>query len=285
MKLNEKGKTTIMDKLADIPEQYIYAILAVILIVPLIKPIGLPIPITGDTIKFFDAINALEPGDTVFFAYDALSMTWMEQGLGTMIVMKHLLLKPGIRVVGASSSNQGPPFWEECMNSIGGISSYGKEYGKDVVYLGYLAGGETMEAAIARDIANTVNVDSYGNPLSELDLMSEVNSVDDFALMVCLSSGWSFGGWMDQWVVPYGIGEYVIPLAGVASDIWPLMEAGLIESMIAGSRGAAEYEILLKSPGRAAAGMDAQSLGHIYVAILIIVGNVAYFATRLKGED
>jgi hypothetical protein len=42
----------------------------------------------------------------------------------------------------------------------------------------------------------------------------------------------------------------------------------------------AEYEILLEKPGLAVAGVDAVSTSHVYVTLLVIVGNLAYFMTR-----
>jgi hypothetical protein len=60
----------------------------------------------------------------------------------------------------------------------------------------------------------------------------------------------------------------------------PYIQSDQIASIINGARGAAEYELLRSEPGRAVAGMDAQSIGHIYVALLIIVGNIAFQLTK-----
>lgn len=271
---------SLMEKLANLPEQYVYLGLAIILTVPLLSPFGLPIPITDETQKFYNAIDALQPGDTVFYAFDAGSMTWMEQGLGAKVVLKHLLMKPGVRIVGATIGAEGPMFWENALDELN-PSQYGKEYGRDIVWLGFFSGTETACAALAKDMKTaTGGVDAYGTSLSTLPLMSEVNSVNDCTLLVVLSYGGTWANWMNQWQMPYGIQEYVIPLAGVVAEMRPNINAGQIQSIINGSRGAAEYEILLQEPGRAAAGMDAQSLGHIYVALLILIGNIAYFGTK-----
>ena len=274
-------KKSIMDILANIPEQYVYLFLAIIIIAPLLRPIGLPIPITTETNLFYKAVDELQPGDTVFYAFDAGSMTWMEQGLGATIVLRHILMKPGVRIVGATIGAEGPMFWDTTIAKLGGYSSFGKEYGKDVVWLGFFSGGETATSALGRDIRSATNgVDAYGATFETLQLMSEVNQATDFKILVVLSYGGTWSTWMNQWQMPYGIKEYVIPLAGVVADMRPNIRAGQIQSIINGARGAAEYELLLHQPGRAAAGMDAQSLGHIYVGILIIVGNLAYLTTR-----
>ena len=50
-------------------------------------------------------------------------------------------------------------------------------------------------------------------------------------------------------------------------------------------KGAAEYERLIDTVGDARRGMDAQSLVHLIVALLVILGNVALFVARRAGED
>ena len=273
-------KQNVWQKLGNIPEQYIYLGLAVVLVFPLLNPIGLPIPISTQSTTFYNAIDNLEPGDVVFFAFDAGSMTWMEQGLGAEVVMEHILSKPGVKIVGATIGPEGPMFWEQTINKFD-PSGYDKEYGVDIVWLGFFAGGETSSAALAKDIKEaTAGVDYYGNNLDDLPLMEQVNNAEDFELLVVLSWGGTWEWWMNQWQMPYGIKEYVIPLAGVVAAMEPYIQSGQVQAIINGARGAAEYELLKKEPGRAVAGMDAQSIGHIYVALLIIVGNVGALIGR-----
>ncbi len=65
-------------------------------------------------------------------------------------------------------------------------------------------------------------------------------------------------------------------------EIMPNLQAGQIVGIVAGMRGAAEYEIMVGKPGTAVAGMDAQSFAHVLIMLLIIVGNVGYILTRKK---
>jgi len=46
--------------------------------------------------------------------------------------------------------------------------------------------------------------------------------------------------------------------------------------MLSGLRGAAEYEKLINAPGIATKLMDAQSLAHLLIITLIVLGNVAF---------
>jgi hypothetical protein len=53
-------------------------------------------------------------------------------------------------------------------------------------------------------------------------------------------------------------------------------------TLVGGLRGAAEYESLIGREGGGSRGMLAQSTAHIYVLVLIALGNVVYFRTRRK---
>jgi hypothetical protein len=54
--------------------------------------------------------------------------------------------------------------------------------------------------------------------------------------------------------------------------------------MLVDIKSAAEYELLVKSPGTAIAGMDLQTAVHIYFFFLIALGNIAWFISRPKEE-
>ncbi len=76
-----------------------------------------------------------------------------------------------------------------------------------------------------------------------------------------------------------------------AADVYPYVETGQVIGLLAGMKGAAEYEILVQSNGysekkrTAVQGMDAQSLGHLFIMIFIIIGNVGYFFSRRRSNS
>jgi hypothetical protein len=41
--------------------------------------------------------------------------------------------------------------------------------------------------------------------------------------------------------------------------------------------------LLVDRPGRATAGMDAQSLAHVVILVFIVLGNVAYLTRKNRG--
>ena len=63
------------------------------------------------------------------------------------------------------------------------------------------------------------------------------------------------------------------------------LRAGQIKGMLCGLPGAAEYEILLNRPGKTVKLMDAQSMGHLWIIVLVILGNIAYYAKVKSGNS
>lgn len=272
---------SLLKKILNIPDRYIYIALLIALVFPLLRPLGLPISVSDTTRTYFEGIDALEPGTIVFVAHDAHPATEMELGLSSHAVLNHLFKKEGLRIVTVSLSTGGPMFWEKTLEEVGALDKYRNGYGDDYVYLGYLAGGETAIAALTVGIDKaTGGVDFYGTDLSDLKLMQEVNEASDFDILINVDApgDWPLM-WMRQWAVPFETPYYVNPLGGVAASLWPFIEAGQIQAMLVGAKGAAEYELLSKSPGRAIAGMDAQSVGQLYLLGLVIVTNIAYVLT------
>ena len=81
------------------------------------------------------------------------------------------------------------------------------------------------------------------------------------------------------------------------TDIIPYVENDQIKGILSGMPGAAEYEQLVMNAlesrgfpiaaGKASVNMAAQSITHIVIVVLIILGNITYYITRKsvkKGE-
>jgi len=68
----------------------------------------------------------------------------------------------------------------------------------------------------------------------------------------------------------------------MATSFFPFLNSGQMVGMVAGLKGAAEYEKLIEIPGRAARGMDAQSIAHLVMIGFIVLGNIAYFMGRRR---
>jgi hypothetical protein len=84
---------------------------------------------------------------------------------------------------------------------------------------------------------------------------------------------------------------YKTPVSGgvtavSAPSIMPYVnEQKQLTGLLGGMKAAAEYEALIKIPGSATQGMDAQSLAHLIIIILILIGNINYFYNRKIQEE
>ena len=123
--------------------------------------------------------------------------------------------------------------------------------------------------------------DNDGAETASIPLMKNLEKLADFDLVVSLSAG---DPGIETWIA-YGSDKYHFKMTGgtTAVNVGSMaqyVQAGQMTGLIGAMRGAAEYEMLIDKRGDAAAGMDAISLGHYLIVALVILGNIAYFATR-----
>ncbi len=157
----------------------------------------------------------------------------------------------------------------------------GKVYGTDFVNMGFLAGGETALAAYARNVKAAFPTDWRGNNTAQLPILQRIDDMSDVDLYVFFTDD-SAEAWVRQ------ISQYRIPIiAGLitvtAPQAQPFLQSKQLAGLLAGLRGAAEYENLMQKPGAASAGMDAQSMGHLLLILFILLGNISYFIKKSRG--
>lgn len=93
----------------------------------------------------------------------------------------------------------------------------------------------------------------------------------------------------DNDIVTYWISivnaQYGTPVAsGVtavsAPKYYAFVGSGQMTGLLGGMKGAAEYEILVEERGLAEKGMGMQSLVHLVIILMVILGNLAFFLGR-----
>lgn len=278
---------TLSDKILNIPEKYIYVVLAIVLIFPLFNPLGLPITIEDITHTYYEGIEALPPGTKVLAPHDASTGTEMEIGLSSHIVIKHLFRKEGLKIVFVCISSAGPPIFIQTLKEEGLWDQFMDGYGTQYVYLPFIAGQEAAAASLSASLsAATGGVDYFGTKFEDLPLMQEVDSGADFDVVVATDEHSLLAVfWMNQVAIPNNIPIYCNPLAAVGSTYWPYIDAGQMTAMLVGAKGAAGYEILMGDPGPAAANMDVQTFVHTYLIILVVGSNIVLGLKKLRGSD
>ncbi|MGI6162838.1 MAG: hypothetical protein ACOYEQ_02790 [Bacillota bacterium] len=269
---------SLWENLLNIDRRWIYLTLFIVVSFPLLMPIGLPLTVTRETIKVHSYIEKLEPDSVVVLSFDYSPSSYAEQHPQAVAIMNHLMRVPGVKVICVAFWEQGPIMCEELLDSL---DTYGKKYGEDYVHLGFVAGGETAMSAFANDIHKTFPVDYRKNPINEIPMMDNIRTAKDIDLLVSIAAG-SPGvpEFIRQIQGPYGV-PFAAGLVAISVPItMPYVQSQQMIGLLAGLRGAAEYEQLIDMKATATIGMDAISLSHVVVMVFIVIANLSYFAGK-----
>ncbi len=270
----------VLRNLERLDTRLVYLLVAVSIIVPLIRPIGLPLTISAETKQVFERIDRLPDGAKVLLGYDYMSGGLAELDAGVKAILQHLADK-NAKVVTIASTTEGPMFAEQTLPVY---AANDKIYGTDYVNLGYLAGGESGLSAFCRDVGQVFKTDFKGTGIADIPLMKSIKTVKDFDLAISFNIGPSDGANTAVWVRIVRT-EHALPLILYVVTVMspanmPYLQSGQIDGLLSGLRSGAEYEKILDKPGSALAGMDAQSISHLVIIGFILLGNIAMAAAR-----
>jgi hypothetical protein len=70
--------------------------------------------------------------------------------------------------------------------------------------------------------------------------------------------------------------------AVTAPEMYPYIQSGQLVGLLAGMKGAGEYEQIVNRPGLGVAGMVAQSSVHLMVVAFIAFANIVYFLEKRR---
>ncbi|MGI6628142.1 MAG: hypothetical protein ACOX4K_07355 [Bacillota bacterium] len=264
-------------KLGNIDNRVLYIVLVLVLLVPMVRPIGIPISIGPWTKKAYEELSRLQSGDTVIFDF-GYNVDGAPDVEPIAVAMFKDLFDRNVKIICVCYNAQGVMIAEKLLLPH---EESGKVYGEDFCNLGFVAGGETALAAYSRDLKRTFPKDWRGNNTESLPILQGITGASDTKAWVFFTDG-SAETWVRQ------VGELNVPIIGalitvVAPQAEPFVQSGQLAGMLIGLRSAAEYETLMKNPGAAVAAMDAQSLGHLLLILFILFGNISYFTKRSRG--
>ena len=258
----------------------IYLLLLVVVIFPILNPLGIAIKPSSNTQQAYDYVEKMEEGATVLvvIAYEPGSIG--ELSAQVTATLKHFASK-NLKVLLASANPNMVSALGDFMTDTYGKA--GKVYGEDYLILGYYAGGETTLAAMGDSLIDVFKTDNKGVDLKTFKLTKEITKLPDLDLVFAISNGDTLT-FIRQANTKFGIPILFSVVAVMAPSTIPFVQSGQAVSVLVGSSGAAEYETLLNEPGLATANMDAQSLSHIMIIVLILWGNIGYFIERSKEK-
>ncbi|MBI2560190.1 MAG: hypothetical protein HYW14_03545 [Planctomycetes bacterium] len=271
-----------MEKLLGIDRRIIFVFVAVAAITPMLLRFEIPIPTTSIVKRVYDKIESLPEGSHVLIAFD-YDPSSKEELLPMAIALMHHCFQRNLKAIGMTLNVTGKDLAEQAMSRTAAL--YGKESGKDYVFLGYKAGFYSVIAGMGQNIYSTFPKDAYGNNTRELPALERVETLRDIDYVIDLAAGDS----TQMWIV-YGKEKYKFDFgagctAVIGPEMYPFFQSRQINGFLSGLKDAAEYEALVKQKAQAVRGMPSQSITHLIVIFFVLFGNVVYFLTgKRKGQ-
>ena len=275
----EKGSKTIWDKMGNIDYRWLYALSLILMIIPILRPIGLPTVVSEPTKGFYHAIVDLPPGSVVAVSFGA-SLALLDEQEAQFLATWKILFQHDLKVIFYCTYADSMIILNDELDRIVKPESYGKVYGEDYVRLPYAPLGEPGEASFATNIRGVFPTDRYGTPLDEIQLMKDINDYKGIDLIIfqytsCTDIEWP----IRQWVVPYNMKCIATSLGccgPMAAPYYPKQILGFLS----GSGMGTELEVLSGNPGPGAVMSDAKNFGILGLLLFLVLGNVSYLGKR-----
>lgn len=281
---NEKeGEVTFLDRLGNVPRWVIILAVIIAMVAPILKPIGLPIVVGETSRDAYVGVDETPEGSFVVFhfGYGAGGKPTLQPGA---VAISHHLFSKNLKIIYFASNPIDLDNIYDVFDACKPEEVYGKEYGEDYVVLSLTGPFMSQAQIVLGNLLNSVPKDAEGNDLKDLPMFRDYVETESIGLVVQLtSSSTTSEGWVAQ-----AYGMYNRRLVGgwvsmMTSAMIPYYQAGQIIGFLDGSKGSADYEILVKHPGEAVMITDILSSTQLLYLVFIVIGNIAFFGKKYFG--
>ncbi|MCU0610500.1 MAG: hypothetical protein MUE60_01765 [Candidatus Eisenbacteria bacterium] len=259
----------------------IYWGVAFSIVIPLLWPIGFSTEVTSQVRDIHRFIEQMPESSAVLMSFDYEPATIAELDPMAAAFLKHLFQRRA-RVMGMTLLPGGVGLAENLLRQEAAIA--GMEYGRNWLFLGYIPDGTAAMLRMGEDVAMVFPTDQYGTALDSFPMMRGVKSYRNMGLVICLSSTAMPQLWAQYAHDRYGAAVAVGATAVEAVRLYPYHDSGQLVGFLGGLKGAAEYETLIQTPGDGIRGMDAQTISHLFIVMMVVLGNIGYAATKWRGR-
>lgn len=274
-------KASFLYRFMHMDRRILFVLIILAVAAPLILPLDMPIHVSEPVKRVYRAIEKLPPGGRpILISVDYDPSTVPELQPMTIAVLHHCL-KKRVPVILMTLHPAGFGLAEDALKTAVSWNP-GVKYGKDYAIMGFAPGGGVVIMGIGQDFHKTFPRDARGNLTTELPIVRDVKDFKDLEMVISFTASALYEGWILYAYTRYGCRVAAGVTAVMASDAYPYLQANQLVGLLGGLSGAAEYETLINKRGTAIVSMDAQSIVHLLIIVLIAMGNVAYFATRGK---
>jgi hypothetical protein len=286
---NDSSELTFLEKLGAVDRRYVFLLIALAVIIPLIIHYTTSIPTSAIVQTLFDKVESLPPGSKILMSFDYGPSTVPENQPMANALTRHAFEK-GHRVYLMALWATGPRQSLQLIDEIITVEFPEKVYGDDWIHLGYKAGNQGLINTLLSDFKAMYTTDINGTAIDDFQMMKGIETLRDFDLILGLGSG--FPG-TKEWVqfagdpgdIPVGGGTTAV-MAPLLYPYYPKQMVGFM----GGLQGAAEYEYALshkydkytETSRIASTSMGPQVTAHLVIVAFIVIGNITYLAERRR---
>ena len=326
----ENKTINIFKKIQELDRRWIYLILAIAITLPLIFPYNSKTYTTKPTENIYRMIDSFAPEfpegateaekDAIAVAHDKAVLLYLSHDASTMSelfpmelsIIRHCFERR-IKFFALTFLPTAAPIIDMAINEVKKSDERfaNRKSGVDYINFGYKVGSLMLPIALGmgEDIAEAIDIDAEGRKLSSLDAMTNITNYNQMNLVIDFSGSAAGGLWIVYARPRFGVNVAVGVTAVMAADTYPQLQTGQFIGMLAGMKGAAEYEKLVDvfaannraysrdvlrdaeeptitddriaySFRQARIGMNAQSIAHILIIVFILIGNVGFFVQK-----
>ncbi len=235
----------IFETLQALDRRYIYIVVALAIIIPLMIPYNSDVVVTPPTENLYQVIDsyAHRPDRAILisFAHDAATMP--ELYPMEVALLRHCFERK-IKVFTMTFLTSAAPLIDFAINTVK------EEFpdihsGVDYCNFGFKPMPLAIVLGMGDNIANTIDTDAEGRKLANLPIMKNITNYNEMNLIIETSGSVAGGYWITYARPKFGASVAVGVTAVMAADQYPFLQSGQLIGMLSGLKGAAEYEKLV----------------------------------------
>ena len=261
--------------------RFVFILVALAVIIPMLLPINLPVSVSEPTQKLYDHVEALPADSTIMLAFDYGPSSLAELNPMAKSLLRQCFDK-GIRVVALTLFAEGTTLASTLIQEI--AEEKGVVDGEDYVFLGFRPGATQVMLGMGSSISSVFETDYSGKTTTEIPMMKDITNYDQISLLIDLASGSSTEAWITYANVQFNL-QIAAGVTGVIiSQMYPYLQTGQLVGLISGILGAAEYERLIDVPAKGMLWINIESFVHLLIVLMVVIGNIIFFKQRQREE-
>jgi hypothetical protein len=293
-----QARLTFWEAMLRIPRQVVYLFIALAVIVPLFVPFLIRPQPMEPVVSLYNVIDSMPRGRALVISVDYTPDIEPELHPMTIALLRHAFarrLKVGVlclQIPGIGLADMAINQVVEEFNSRAKTPEDSLRYGVDYVFWGFQTPPLMVLTGMGEDITKVFPVDAHRTRTDSLPISREIRNYNNIGMVVSIAGSNLPLSWVTYAQTVFGVKIGTGITAVSAADFYPYYsKTRQFSGLLAGMKGAAEYEQLVADGyPQSMAGlrrvaterMASQTTAHIAIMLLIIIGNVAFFATRKR---